>query len=225
MFQNRRSSRRPHAASFAGQRWKSEPCSMPHFHMSSIWPCLRKSPPPSMRAAPIVPNLPSAPTSSVTTVPANGDVQPFRLGGCPRGVPRRWSDPRGRIPRVKLQQQHQHSRHRHDHRGDQTRSKSGDRTRFLHLASRRTRRVIDRLEEWLRDRRQRPDHRRPQSGQARSRSSIALAKWSKRCPTRTPTRISSTGHGPRRSMTRVTRPSCSSPMSRAARSRESTSRS
>ncbi len=39
-------------------------------------------------AAPIVPNLPSAPTSRVTTVPANGDVNPYGLAVVPAGFPR-----------------------------------------------------------------------------------------------------------------------------------------
>jgi uncharacterized protein (TIGR03118 family) len=38
--------------------------------------------------APIVPNLPSAPTSSITTVPANGDVNPYGLAVVPAGFPR-----------------------------------------------------------------------------------------------------------------------------------------
>jgi uncharacterized protein (TIGR03118 family) len=38
-------------------------------------------------AAPIVPNLPSAPTSRVTTVPANGDLNPYGLAVVPAGFP------------------------------------------------------------------------------------------------------------------------------------------
>jgi hypothetical protein len=37
--------------------------------------------------APIVPNLPSTPTSRVTTVPANGDVNPYGLAVVPAGFP------------------------------------------------------------------------------------------------------------------------------------------
>jgi hypothetical protein len=40
------------------------------------------------RAAPIVPNLPSAPTSRLTTVPANGDVNPAGVAVVPAGFPR-----------------------------------------------------------------------------------------------------------------------------------------
>ena len=39
-------------------------------------------------AAPIVPNLPSAPSSRITTIPANGDVNPSGLAIVPAGFPR-----------------------------------------------------------------------------------------------------------------------------------------
>jgi hypothetical protein len=39
-------------------------------------------------SAPIVPNLPTAPTFQVTTVPANGDVNPYGLAEVPAGFPK-----------------------------------------------------------------------------------------------------------------------------------------
>ena len=40
------------------------------------------------KSAPIVPNLPATPTSQITTVPTNGDVNPYGLAEVPAGFPK-----------------------------------------------------------------------------------------------------------------------------------------
>ena len=86
MFQNRRFSRRPPVRpsleTLEGRALLN--AALPHVqHLAAhaeVSAVKRAS-------APIVPNLPSAPTSRVTTAPANGDLNPYGLAVVPAGFP------------------------------------------------------------------------------------------------------------------------------------------
>ena len=87
MFQNRRSSRRPHVRPSleALEERALLNAALPHVkHLAAPAEVSAAK----RAAAPIVPNLPSAPTSRVTTVPANGDLNPYGLAVVPAGFPR-----------------------------------------------------------------------------------------------------------------------------------------
>ncbi len=65
---------------------------MPHLHRGAsapaeVFAARPKSKHPGPHPAPIVPNLPAAPTASYTTVPANGDENPYGLAVVPAGFP------------------------------------------------------------------------------------------------------------------------------------------
>ncbi len=86
MFKNRPSSRRPHTRPFlnALEERALLNAALPHIKHLAVHAEVSAA---KKAAAPIVPNLPSAPTSSVTTVPANGDVNPYGLAVVPAGFP------------------------------------------------------------------------------------------------------------------------------------------
>ena len=88
MFKNHRSSRRSQMRPFFDALEGREllNAAVPHIkhikhHAGAEVSAARRA------AAPIVPNLPSMPTSRVTTVPANGDLNPYGLAVVPAGFP------------------------------------------------------------------------------------------------------------------------------------------
>ena len=86
MFQSRRSSRRrpvrPSLDPLEGRALLD--AALPHVKHLAVPAEVSAA---KRRRTPIVPNLPSAPTSSLTTVPANGDVNPSGLAIVPAGFP------------------------------------------------------------------------------------------------------------------------------------------
>jgi uncharacterized protein (TIGR03118 family) len=86
MFQNRPASRRPQVRPSldALEERALLDAALPHVKHLAVPAEVSTA---KRAAAPIVPKLPSAPTSSVTTAPANGDVHPSGLAVVPAGFP------------------------------------------------------------------------------------------------------------------------------------------
>ena len=86
MFQNRPSSRRPHMRPSldALEERALLNAALPHIKHLAVHAEVSAA---KKAAAPIVPNLPTTPTSSITTVPASGDVNPYGLAVVPAGFP------------------------------------------------------------------------------------------------------------------------------------------
>ena len=66
--------------------------------------------------APIVPNLPDGAFQTLTTVPANGDLNPYGVAFVPPGFPSGGTTQPWRHPGLELQQLRQPARDRYDHR-------------------------------------------------------------------------------------------------------------
>ncbi len=86
MFQSRRSSRRPHMRPSldALEERTLLNAALPHVKHLAVPADVSAA---ELALAPIVPNLPSVPTSRITTVPANGDVNPAGVAVVPAGFP------------------------------------------------------------------------------------------------------------------------------------------
>ena len=72
--------------------------------------------PPLSAAAPIVPNLPNRAFQNPTTIPANGDLNPYGVAFVPQGFTAGGHAPSRRHPGLELQQQRQPAGDRLDHR-------------------------------------------------------------------------------------------------------------